>query len=201
MVRASRLVALLCLCFVLWRRVAASPQPLGTVELVTCGVQASAALINGKCDAVCTPVHDAQSCNRRAACTCTLASPAVVQTCLQCHMGTDKGSGSAKIDALIASRLEAYAALCGDDLVAVDAMLPDTTALDHSEPNTRATVSRRGTAHLLCIYALPEVVSAAPPVLAYVASNRLWLFLAFPVVALLCIILRRSSRSSNSSTN
>ncbi|OCH88484.1 hypothetical protein OBBRIDRAFT_795170 [Obba rivulosa] len=107
-------------------------------------------------------------------------------------MGADKSSGSAEIDILISSRLEAYANLCASDLTAVDALLLETVpSPEQTAPNANATVARRDTSGLLCIYALPEIVSAASPVVTYVTSNRLWLVFAFPVIALLCMIRRR----------
>ncbi|CCM02278.1 uncharacterized protein FIBRA_04363 [Fibroporia radiculosa] len=154
------------------------PSTSFSVELSTCGGGSgtSSALVE-QCTNICQPIREAQDCNWNAACTCSVASPAAVQACLQCHLDANQGMHSREVALVVPSRLSEYSELCG--VPSVDQPHAIETDITISvEPHDDAA-SRNSTDEALtsrseiygahCLYGLPQLAAASPAAIWEVA--------------------------------
>jgi len=162
------------------------PSAAAAVELSTCGASDSVDALAVHCASVCQPVREAQTCALGAACTCSIAPPAAVQACLQCHVDANQEVYDHEIVLLIPSRLDAYSEICG---------VPPIVQLIETEDSIdivrNTSLDRREVSGTHCIYGLPQVVEFSA--LAFIKGQKKFWPLYFLILLMVLSLFKARS--------
>ncbi|GJE89164.1 hypothetical protein PsYK624_052590 [Phanerochaete sordida] len=177
----------------------AAPMEQYSVDLNTCQPSPAVAVLTSECLSVCEPVHRAQqTCEQGVSCTCDIASPEIISTCLECQYTAYQGSGVTP-----ASRraLSAYAELCGSSpssSPSVSTASPDDAPL--ADPSSSTLPEKREHitgSPLACEYGVPVVTARLPPGFAPMHADRRVLgFVLLALAIVVCVIDRTRHKAT-----